>query len=257
MEASPPADAKQIYEEAQKIIPENLALIRKDAPTYILEPAISEEDVSPVMSYLRKTEQALAKKGHKIFARPYSAKDDWMKNLTDEEGILAKMMPVFCRDAKEDPRTRFVIRLVRKEGEETGVEAIKRFISAQIIKNKFAADETSASIIIWKNIRFVEITADDIRYLNTTIDLLTDITMMECDRYGKEDQYPGKIPDSLREKFLLLLGSSISNLDDLKGLPLDEALRRIFTGFLLKVRAINWESIATWKRANDTVLQAL
>ncbi len=44
--------------------------------------------------------------------------------------------------------------------------------------------------ILENKIRFVVMETEESGYLNTEIDLLTDIVMAECDRYGKDDGYP-------------------------------------------------------------------
>jgi hypothetical protein len=111
------------------------------------------------------------------------------------------------------------------------------------------------------NMRFVSANIGQPQHLNTVIDLFADLTMLECDRYGKPDGYPDQaVPRELEQKFRSLLKSSITNYDELAAGAADlvEVLRRIFEGsVLLRIKAVDWKSIDQWKRSNDELLRSL
>jgi len=248
---------ESLYKAAERVIPEIVDIMRKGAPTYALEPSSSEEDVSPVLSYLRKTEQRVNRKGHKLFARTYVADKNWVEKITDEGTREGKMFSDLLSDfAKEtDSRARFVIRLAKRDA---GGEEKKKILA--FVKNQFSKhmSQAQADTLIETSIRIVEINIGKIQHLNTTIDLITDVTMMECDRYAK-GQYTDEIPEELKDKFLYLLRLSIDNFEILaKDVnSFENLLQKIFSGFTLRIKAINWEGLRAWKRAQDKVLQAL
>ncbi|GEM_PF-3396254 len=255
--------AKRMYESATNSIVPITGFLRRGVPTYVVEPSITEDDSSPVMSYLKQAEQELGRDGFAIHARSYPAEspDKWIDSLKDRVvGILRG--EDFIKDVDDDERTRMVIRLALRGTDIDRVDGITGEIKDSMrgwIKEE--TDKTNAEIdTLLDKIRFVGADIEDIGYANTSIDLLTDITMVECDRYDKPDGYPDEpVPESLGMRLLSLLNSSISNFDaEFRGDPVEDVLRKIFRDFVvLKIRKIDWESIRRWKEANDAILRSL
>jgi len=243
--------AAPVYDAARALVPTIVDMMMRGAPTYSIEPAISIEDVASTTSNNRTAEQLLGKRGHDIHAKSYLADENSTKAII---GILTKMLPGFCKDIAKDPKTRLVIRLVSKDGKASAKADIIKFLEQELLK---ITDAATAKSIIEEKIRFVEAQIGDATHLNTVIDLFTDLTMMECDRYGKPGQYEEQIPEELGQKFSNLLELSISNFEDFKGLPVEDMLKKVFGGFALRIKAIDWKSIDQWKKQNDEVLKAL
>ncbi len=268
-----------VYEAAKDLIPGIMYETRK-APTYAIEPAASIDSVSPVIQYLRRTERSLGGEGHNIITRSYLADSVWADNVKE---TVKKVLPDFYNDATNfegkdysQNKTRMVIRLISRDGKslerEKGeiTEFIREGLMGQIMSDKKdMADEDRkkmADFMIKSKIRFVEAYVGDLQHLNTVIDLFTDITMMECDRYGKPDGYADEqVPEWMKERFLRLLGSSITNYDELvreasrtagEG-SLAAILAAIFAGYMLRIKPVDWKSIRRWKDAQDAVLSAL
>jgi hypothetical protein len=107
-------------------------------------------------------------------------------------------------------------------------------------------------------VRVIVVDVRDARHLNAVIDLFVDIGMMEYDRYGKPDGYPGEPTPGFKEDLANLMRQSVTNLEDVKGANLDEKIKKIFEGTLsLIIRPIDWKSIQEWKAAQDAVLKSL
>jgi len=260
-----------MYEVAKTLVPAILTAMRK-APTHVIEPVSSLETVSPVMTYLRETEQKTGKKGHNIHARSYLADSNREENLINE---IHKVLPGFYDDVTGFEgkdytlnKTRMVIRLLGVERDKVRT-AIKDKLIERMRSDENKKDlsqdekEEAAEFIIKKKIRFVNAYAAASEHLNTVVDLFTDITMVECDRYGAEDGYPNEsVPQDLSEKFLRLLSESITNYDQLMEEAGNESditaiLKAIFSGYVLRIQAVDWESIRVWKDAQDQVLKSL
>ncbi|MCK4851715.1 MAG: hypothetical protein KAS86_01255 [Candidatus Omnitrophica bacterium] len=259
--------ARALYEEASGVISQIAGQWRKNVPTYVIEPSISDEDRSPVMSYLRSTHRKMRKDGHRLSVRSYDlTKDDWAADL---EWKIDGLLDDFVDDSLADRRTRMVIRLALKGIDVRDSDKIRDRIAGHIRENieKRLREMKRESMLpdIMSGIKFVNADIGGIRYVNTTIDLLTDITGIECQRYGKgEEGYSDRLPEDLARAYLRLLRLSIDNFDDF-GVSEDRiieaaetVLEKIFKGLVvLKIRKIDWESIRQWKDANDEVLRAL
>ncbi|MBU1084655.1 MAG: AAA family ATPase [Candidatus Omnitrophica bacterium] len=273
--------ATGMYETAQELVPAVVKMMRK-APIYAIEPAASLESVSPVIDYLRQTERSLDKGGHNIHARSYLADEGWVWNIRQE---LGKVIPDFYTDVtsfegknRDENKTRMVIRLKSSDEKDPVCEeaVIRTFIIARLIEciskdNKDLSDEEKENIaeeIINKKVRFIAAYFGNTERLNTVIDLFTDITVVECDRYGrdshgnfKKDGYSEEVPEHLAERLLCLLRSSITNYDEIirkaGGEDIPEILKALFSGSVMRIRSVDWGTIADWKRSWDAVLKSL
>ncbi|MFH1665811.1 MAG: hypothetical protein ABIA77_06680 [Candidatus Omnitrophota bacterium] len=275
----------RMYKAAENMVPEAVDMMRK-VPTYAIEPAASLDTVSPVISYLRRTERSGRKKGHHLHARSYLADDNWKDNVMKE---LDAVLPDFYDDVTGyegkdhyQNKTRMVIRLVSKDGRgcAEGRSAVKEHIRVKLFElidadrdeMTIGEKQKMAELIISSKIRFVDAYVGNAEYLNTVIDLFTDITMLECERYGrnengdfKNDGYREELPVQLEKRFLDLLRLSITNYDalmekvkeDTGSVDTAQLLKTIFSGYLLEIRPVRWELIREWKDAQDKVLRAL
>ncbi|MFH1846151.1 MAG: DUF58 domain-containing protein [Candidatus Omnitrophota bacterium] len=257
-------NAVSLYSLAKNIIPTIESLMRK-APTYVIEPAVSLENVSPVISYLRKTERTLTKKGHNVHARAYLMDKKWKDNLKKE---IQKMLPLFYEDLSTyggklpmENITRMAIRIVSSdiESEKETKKEIRAFIEEKL---KQYTDPKTAKYIADNKIKFIQACAQDAKHFNTVMDLFVDAAMVECERYGQKDGYPDQIlerdnPD-LANKFIALFESSIENFDDFKGNTATQIARKVFNGQgILMIKKIDWESIREWKDNQDKILSSL
>ena len=263
-----------VYTKAKDVVPSVVDCMRKAAPTYVLEAATSIDTNDPVFGYLRKTEKALGKDGHNIHARRYLALDNWVERLTgsEEEPIeqdqtLSNMLKLFSSDLNKPSlsgKTRLLIRVVQGEDDNDSVEdkmeRLKDYIIGKLSEDDLLGDHQLAEKTFRENIRFVPVNIGCARYLNTVIDLITDIAALEIDRY-ESGAYSGGIPDSLKNGFLELLKNSIDNYKEIKegAESIGEILGKVFGqgGFILQIKAIDWEEIRDWKRANDKILESL
>ncbi len=247
-----------MYASAQLIVPEIAKILRRGSPTWDISPAASEEDIAPQTSNNRTAEQILGKQGHEIHAKSYLAKGDWVKNLKD---LLEKTLPDFAA-AQPNPTTRMAIRLMPDvEGLEGRVikeikSAIQKFFESR------GYSEQQIKEIFDRQVHFIPIRIENVEHLNSSIDLFTDLGMMEIDRYIRGD-YPDELPPELRDRFLALLKLSITNFDDLMKLVKTEEdiigiLNAIFKiNILLRIRPVDWKSMDEWKKAQDAILQSV
>ncbi|MFA6079305.1 MAG: GNAT family N-acetyltransferase [Candidatus Omnitrophota bacterium] len=263
--AQVPVEAMELYGTAKEAASLIVDILRKGSPTVVIEPAASLDEVSPVAGLFRKAEQRAGKKEHEITAESYLADNNWMANL---RSVLEKVLPEFAAVGKDPKdRARMLIQLVAVDRTAAAVDEkeLREFIEKFLIDGNYA-DAASAGNII-QRIKFSRMDMGRVRYSNPAIDLLRDIMMLEIDRYGREDGYPDdEVPQALGEIYLRLLRQSIANFDALSleskkftGEISDvrRVLRAIFEGYILQTKAIDWESIREWKRANDEVLTAL
>jgi len=271
-----PEKAAAMYVAAKGVVPAILEISRK-APTYVIEPVASYEKVSPVMDVLKDIERKAGKHGHCIRARGYQAEGDWLTSL---EGEIDKLLPLFLEDVSKENKTRMIIRMMSRNGESVSEEKkwVKEYIVVKLASfmgrggGIFSLDK--ARELVESKIKFVIADIGSTENLNTTIDLFADITMAECDRYGKDkngrykaDGYQEDLPEELAKRFFELLSLSITNFKELEDKAKKQAkggsdvpvmiLSLIFSGFALKIRPINWESVREWKLGQDRVLQSL
>ncbi|MFH1847217.1 MAG: hypothetical protein ABH869_06670, partial [Candidatus Omnitrophota bacterium] len=264
-----------MYASAKDLIAEIHEMTRK-APTYAIEPAMSAEDASFVDTLLIKADREKAKDGHSGHSRGYVYNENWVDNVI---GTFSKMADDFYgdvtgyqgKDVLVNP-TRMVIRLLSKDGQPCTKEYYKiRKAIADKLSSCAGCCPMRAQFIIQNKIKFVTAYAgDETQYLNTVIDLVTDVTMVECDRYGKLDGYPDEKtpPESLAEKLQQLLRQAITSesyneLEELiekqgKKVNMSNILALVFSlGFVMRIRPVNWENITEWKKHNDEILRAL
>jgi len=273
-----------MYETAGDLIPEIVDMTRQ-AATYAIEPAMSMEDIGLVERYLMKTVRGLRDDGHHGHARGYLADENWIRNVSDR---FSEMSKEFYKDVTgyqnkdyDTNTTRMVIRLISRGGDEDhrGRNEIEKFIKGKLLEH-INADETRDSMsdeekgemvdcIFGNKIKFVEVRVDAKQQrLNTVIDLITDITMVECDRYGKRDGYQDKTapPRDLKNKFLQLLKLSITNYDELIDgvdkmfdgtVNVMQIISKIFQGHTLEIRPIDWRILKEWKRRQDKILESV
>ncbi len=260
-----PDDAKELYGTAKEVAPLIVDILRKGSPTVVIEPAASLDEVSPLAGLFRKAEQRTERKQQEICAESYLADVNWMSNL---KATLQKVLPDFAAVAiNPKNRARMLIQLVAVDRKSALADegALREFITKFLVENGHADINTAENIM--QRIRFSRLDIGHARYSNSTIDLLRDVMMLEIDRYGQDDGYPGdEVPPSLAEMYLRLLRQSITNFDALtleamkftgEISDVRKVLRAIFEGYILQAKAIDWESIREWKRANDEVLMAL
>lgn len=256
--------AQPMYESAKNIIPEMAQSLRRKAPTYLLSPALSVEDIAPEASNNKAAEHILNKQDHEIHARSYLANgENWDNDLDNLRKLLENTMKNFVPDARSNKLTRMAIRLISdKEGNR--INQVKGIIKALIeeYKEEYRLSDVDIDNIIENQIRFIPISIPNVQRINASIDLFTDIGMMEIDRYLQHD-YEGEMPVQLRDRFLALLKSSITNFDDIMKLVKTEEdiagiLNAIFKcNIVLQIRPVDWKSIDAWKKAQNEILTSL
>ena len=259
-------EAYDIYQKSKEIISEIVDILRKPS-TYVVEPCISLETKSPIMDYLKQTEKKLNKDGHNIHARSYLKDDNWEENLKNQ---TEKMLPDFIKDIKAEGeegipfnKTRMVIRIAASGAAEgRKIKGKMRIFMRNKLMEEFGIHKMDKiKGILSSKIKFVIAKTEAVKYVNTEIDLITDIVMAECDRYGKEDGYLKQTleeNDVLVVKFKALLKASITNYSNVETFEIEKILRSIFSGtFVLNIKKINWESIKQWKFGNDEILKSL
>jgi len=261
--------AEGMYEAAGKLVMQIIRVIRRHVPTYDLAPAHYTGE-SKVMNLFKAAEKILKKNGGPaINARCYAFGDgEWFDNLT---GQIESMMEDFYKDVTNEDKsvsrpTRFMIRLLdRQVPDESGkkVDAkttVENFIINQLM-TKFDLSKDLAKKIVDKHIRIIKVNVGHAEYLNNTVDLFTDISLMEYDRYRQKDYDEEAIPDSLLKNLVSLLMLSTTDLGHLRDLTresLFSSLDNILNGLtILKIRAIDWSSLPEWKKRNDEFLQSL
>jgi hypothetical protein len=239
--------AKPMYRAAKKLIPSIANLMMRGASTFLIEPAASDEDISPVTSDNTKLANILGRDGHGIRVKSYVAEGDIEAKIAAIKTALGRTLPEFLK-ASPDLKTRLVIRIALKDGEDW--KAITEAIKTELLNR----DVDAATIA--NQVRFVNAQIGDAKHLNTVIDTFTDVTMMECDRY-ESGQYEGGVPEGLGRQFKSLLAVSITNFSEFSGLTVEQILSKIFAGTALRIRAIDWKSIDEWKARNDEIIKSL
>ena len=248
--------AESIYESARNMVPEIAHVLRRGSPTYLISPTASEEDIAPTTSNNRIAEQILGKQGHEVTAKSYLAKGDWVESL---KKLLDRTLPAFERDLS-NPKTRMAIRFM-PDTEGKIVKDIRSVIQKFLESKQYTPEQID--MILDKQVHFVPISIQNVEHLNSSIDLFTDLGMMEIDRYIKGDYPSEELPPELKDRFLALLKLSITNYDDLmKLVKTEEDIRGILDAIfkiniLLRIRPVDWKSIDEWKKAQDAVLKAL
>ncbi len=251
---------KTMYDTAQKLVPEIVNLINRDAPTYDIAPA-DYEGQSKVIDMLNQAKRRTGRKGHNINAAFYTfgAGEDWVNKL--EKKINANL-DKFYLDLKEKSTTRMTIRLLEGNDKRSEVKDLIIGKLTKIISDFEKIDSEKARIaateIFDGKILLIGEYVEGAEHLNNVIDLFADIAMMEVHRYQKGDYLEESMPDSLKSNLAGLLRSSVMNLEGLTVKNIAEVLEQIFNGrIILEMRKVNWESIRQWKAANDSVLVAL
>ena len=117
-----------------------------------------------------------------------------------------------------------------------------------------------------KHVKVLDVDIVNVTHVNPVLDLLTDVGVMELDRYAKQD-YEGKVPRDLEDNLVQLLNLSIGGFVDIdtKKAPkkvsrkdLYKVLAALFTGNMyIMVRKIDWGSIREKVRAQNAVLKSL
>ncbi|MFH1310170.1 MAG: hypothetical protein ABIH85_05800, partial [Candidatus Omnitrophota bacterium] len=273
------------YESAKAVVSE-ITKHEKHAHTYAIEPASSEETISDVEVYLRKTERKLRGKGFVGYIRGYLANDKWEEKVIEKFNTLSES---FYDDLMDNPeganyttnKTRMVVRLIDRS-EEVDVFNRNKIEKAIIFKFVEMMDKDSrfdktreerkveiARDILNTKIRFVTANIGNVNHLNTVIDLITDLTMVECDRYGKIDGYNDQPapPQELQDRFLQLLQLSVTNYRDLikdfhdantNAVDIARLIKNIFQGKgILMIRPIDWTKLPEWKKAQDMIVMSV
>lgn len=247
-------EAEPIYKAAKSIVPDIARAMRRGAPTYLLSPALSEGDIAPETSNNRVAEQILGKQGHEIHAKSYLADGkSWKQDLTALKILLERTLGSFANDAKSNRLTRMSIRIITEE--ESNIRDVKAVVR-EILK-KYVS-EAEIDTIVENQIKFIPINIQNVEHINASIDLFTDIGMMEINRYLQGDYPRGELSPELVNRFVVLLKSSITNFDDFKTDDIAVILNMIFNlKIVLHIKPINWKTIDEWKKANDEILKSL
>jgi hypothetical protein len=262
----PAAETKygpELYASAAEPARAVAAYIMRGVPTYLIEPVASIDDISPSTGDYAAFARVLGNH-QKIRVRGYVIGEGSETRLKD---VISRTLQDFCNDALGDlktgqpgnPKTRLVIRGTFRTGETSSRNVIMQFIKESLKKDRSLSD-TEAQAVIDNYVRFIDADMGDAEHANTTIDLFVDLTMAECDRYGKPGQYDGQIPDALAEGFKRLLTLSLEpgSLMDFDNLSIEEMLKRIFDGStVLKIRKVDWKSLDEWKKKNDELIRAV
>jgi hypothetical protein len=126
---------ESMYESAKGIVPEMVQSLRRGAPTYLLSPAISDEDIAPETSNNRTAEQILGKQGHEIHAKSYLANgEDWNQDSIKLKVLLQNTLAAFIRDAQSNQLTRMAIRLISDDKGER-IKDVKDAIKSILVKD--------------------------------------------------------------------------------------------------------------------------
>ncbi|MGB3113242.1 MAG: GNAT family N-acetyltransferase [Candidatus Omnitrophota bacterium] len=281
----PPAErkAQEIYAQARMLAPALADAVRRGAPTYDIGPSFFR-DMARDEQCNKEVARILGKKGHNIYARHCAfdpTKDTaakWFENMVEDRpgGVLYDMLETFSRDASVDPRTRMTIRLIRGP-DEAGNKARRKDMEGFILRNLKLMNPDLAERLEtmseaerneWfnKHVKVLDVDVGNIEHVNPVLDLITDIGVMELDRYAKHD-YEGKAPRDLEENLVRLLNLSIGsfvNIDTKQALKkvsrkdLYRVLAALFTGNMyIMVRKIDWGSIREKIRAQNAVLKSL
>jgi len=267
---APFSTEEDIYEVAQKIIPKVIHAIRRHTHTFDIAPAHYEGE-SKAMSLFRTAERTLNKNdGPSIRARCYAfGNGNWYAGL---EKQVESMLSDFYKKVNSEDQfiskpTRMSIRLLTKDAfNEKGEkiinteDAIVNFIIGHLME-EFKVDRSRAEKIAELHVRVIKVDVGEAKHLNNAIDLFADIGLMEYDRYVKGDYKDESVPDSLLVNLGNLLRLSVENRDYLKNLTVEgtmEELNKILTGAaILRIRAIDWDSLSEWRKKNDKILQSL
>ena len=255
-------EEERLSEAAKTIIPEMAQSLRRGSPTYLLSPAVSDEDTAPEASNNRQAEQILGKQGQDIHAKNYPANgEDWAQDMAKLKYLLRNTLPDFVKDAQSNRFTRMAVRVISDNKGER-IEEVRAAIKDMLMKN-FNLNSAEAQTMITNQIRFVPINISNVRHVNASIDLFTDIGMMEIDRYLRGDYPGGELPAQLKDRFLALLKLSITNFNDIMKLVKTEEdiggiLDAIFKcNIILQIKPVDWKSVDRWKNAQKAILSSL
>lgn len=260
--------AGPMYEAAIKSAPAEVEVLRRDSPTDLIGPVAKDTDLAGTTNINTTAARVLGSQGHQITQRGYVAEGDWRKNLTS---LLERSLPAFVEKAMKEKRARMGIRVIQEEGVDS-VREISDWVT-KFIETRYPAQ----SAYILPRIKFIPVSIENVEHINTVIDMFTDIGMLEIDRYISGDYESRDVPLQLRESFLGLLASSITNFEEVKAaarkaaeeaglsIPADAGpdtyveyiLKAIFNGQALRIKPVDWKSIEQWKKAQDEVLKAL
>lgn len=240
------------YEAAVKPAAASVAMTRNSTVTRIIAPVNTEDDIAPTAANNRMAENIPDKEIH---VESYLAKGDWMPEL---KKLLSRELKGFADDISAGKLApRMLIRVKAVEGRNTRQEAID-FVNEFL--NKEYGPKTAEEIM--KNIRIIQVQIEDNQHFNSSIEFFSDLDMLEIDRYlkgdyGDDNRVP---PADLQNNFLSLFKLSISteNMKDFdEAAGVEAILKKIFEGFTLIARPVNWRTFDDWKRSNRELMQSV
>ncbi|KJJ84243.1 conserved hypothetical protein, secreted [Candidatus Omnitrophus magneticus] len=268
-----PESALFLYANALDSARDISDLMRRNIPTYIIEPSIQEADIASVSSFLKSVSKKFNKQGYNINVSSYNLKtspilsDTILKSLYDSSK-KTNILYDFADDVLKDTKTRMIIRIALTAKDIKNRNDIKQTI-LDGIRNALRLNTSfkdNAEEIISK-IKIVEMDLGETIAPNTITDTLLDLMMADIDRYGKKDGYPKETVEkdnpALAVKFKTLLLAGITNFEFefMQGGVNDTAsqiLDKIFNGItVLKIKKIDWQSLQQWKSANEAISRAV
>lgn len=241
-------DAELLYKNAISPAMGAAGVVRRNTATRIVSAVAFEEDKT-VVAGLNQAARKLM--GPDIHINSYVASDNWMPELK-------KMLEIELREFVENDFAKLnpLMEIKIGEGKDTR-QNVERMIDDILIAQNYK-DRIKE---IKDRIRLVQIRIDPGKRTNPAVEFFADISMLECDRYingdygeTKEDRTP---PLELQSNFLALLNLSIKNGKDFEGKNIDEVLRMIFSGHLLEIRPVDFNTFDQWNRANRQLMQSV
>jgi len=247
-----------VYGVALDAITGVVDIIRKGAPTYSLAPAFYEH-ISPTTNCARDVEEIFGDERDVVHSEHYGIGngENWFENLLERLDPMLEEFNDVVASGRPAPRM-----LIRALGGREEWQRIRDHIERRLEELNTDADGKVDKEAVRKALRMIHVitvSVEKAKYLNPVIDLFTDITAMEFDRYRQKDYVMKDADDNeryqeLKSILVRLLRISTVNLTDLTEDNLLSILQDIFNGLkALVIRAINWESIRMWKKKNDAL----
>lgn len=263
-------ESEDVKEPREVLFAESTQLLRKSGPTIVVESVATLGDREPVRGFLSRVKRAMNAAGQNITADVYVA-GDWgeLKRNID------RMLEEFNAHATEDPRTRMAIRLAFVESTigEAGVikKSLLDFIENRLLEingyfdeNRSESERRMIRLMVEKDImpnkiHLVSVNIGDAEHIDSGIDFMTDITMLECHRYMAGDYKDDEgIRGELENRFLSLLRLSIGNYGKLIEASGRESassvINKILGGYMLFARSITEELRGVLRRYRKALI---
>jgi len=251
--------AENMYARAREIIPQITRELFSGAPTFDTAP-VPDLDMPATTGFNNAIKRMMGSSGHQIMVRHYKmgetekdALDNVNKEITDTVDLFdsAVKQSTVKNDGKITSTARWIVRVLSTEMRS---EVVGRIENRLRELNTFDGKLNEEAFNIAKDrVKVIVVNIEGAKHLNTVIDLLVDISMMEMHRYMIGDNV-GPATSDFKSNVTNLLNMSATKLP---AGSIEEIILAIFDGAEFVLRAFDWGELdKEWKRVQKVLIAA-